>query len=163
MSNEGKTDHMEVERKFHLPEQPTWLGDHPSVAIAQGYLVIDDEVEVRLRAADRHRLLTVKRGHGESREEIEVQLSAEQFDALWPLTDSLRLRKRRFRVPVDGLTAEVDVFEGELVGLVLGEVEFDSTGTADRFEAPPWLGEEVTGDDRYANQTLARSGLPQGM
>ncbi len=162
MSKEGKSDQLEVERKFLLPEPPPWLGDHPSIAIAQGYIVIDDEVEVRLRAADQHRMLTVKRGHGESREEIEVQLSAEQFDALWPLTESLRLRKRRFRVPVDGLTAEVDVFEGELEGLVTGEVEFESIGAAERFEAPPWLGQEVTGDERYANQTPRPVGPPGG-
>lgn len=161
MSNEGKSDGLEVERKFVLPGSPPWLGDHPSTAIAQGYVAIADDVEVRLRAADRHRMLTVKRGHGESREEIEVQLSAEQFDALWPLTEPLRLSKRRYRVPVDGLTVEVDVFEAELEGLVLAEVEFDSEDDAGRFEAPSWLGEEVTGDQRYANQSLARSGLPE--
>jgi adenylate cyclase len=151
---------LEVERKFLLPEAPGWLGDHPSTEVEQGYLVIADAVEVRLRAADGHRLLTVKRGHGEVREEVEIQLSAEQFDALWPLTEGQRISKRRHVVPLGGLKAEVDVYGGGLEGLVVAEIEFPSQEEADRFQTPDWLAEEVTGDDRYANQTLATEGAP---
>jgi adenylate cyclase len=154
---------LEVERKFRLPGPPPGLGENPRTAIAQGYLVVGEEVEVRLRAADDHRLLTVKRGHGEVREEVEVQVSAEQFDALWPLTESCRLEKTRFVVPLDELKVEVDVFEGVLDGLVLAEIEFSSKEDSRRFQPPDWLGEEVTGDDRYANQELARSGIPDRM
>jgi adenylate cyclase len=53
------------------------------------------------------------------------------------------------------------VFEGELAGMVTGEVEFDSEAASDAFEPPDWLGAEVTGDDRYANATLAIHGLPE--
>jgi adenylate cyclase len=63
-------------------------------------------------------------------------------------------------VPYDGHTIEVDVFEGDLGELVIGEVEFDSEPASDEFEAPEWLGEEVTGDPRYANETLAVEGAP---
>jgi adenylate cyclase len=154
---------LEVERKFRLTEPPEGLGEHPHDSIAQGYLVIADDVEVRLRAADGHRLLTVKRGHGEVREEVELQLSAEQFDALWPLTEGLRLEKKRHRVPLGELTVEVDVFEGDLAGLALAEVEFSSEQESQGFDPPDWLGEEVTGDDRYANQTLAKSGSREVM
>jgi adenylate cyclase len=151
---------LEVERKFLLPEAPGWLGDHPATEVEQGYLVIAGELEVRLRAADGHRLLTVKRGHGEVREEVEIQLSAEQFDALWPLTEGQRISKRRHVVPIDGLKAEVDVYGARLEGLVVAEIEFSSQEQAEGFQAPDWLGEEVTGDDRYANQSLATAGAP---
>jgi adenylate cyclase len=154
---------LEVERKFRLAEAPEWLGEHPRDSIAQGYVAVTEEVEVRLRAADGHRLLTIKRGHGEVREEVEVQLSAEQFDALWPLTEGLRIEKKRYRVPLGELTAEVDLFEGDLEGLALAEIEFRSERESDGFEPPAWLATEVTGDARYANQTLARSGMPEGM
>jgi adenylate cyclase len=53
------------------------------------------------------------------------------------------------------------VFEGELAAMVTGEVEFDSEAASDAFEPPDWLGAEVTGDDRYANATLAIHGLPE--
>lgn len=150
----------EVERKFLLAEPPEWLREHPSTQIEQGYVAITDEVEVRLRRAGEDRFLTVKRGHGEVREEVEVALEGGQFDTLWPLTESQRLEKIRYLVPVGDLTAEVDAFGGGLDGLALAEIEFPSEAESGRFEPPGWLGEEVTGDDRYANQSLATSGAP---
>ena len=150
---------MEIERKFRLAEAPPWLGDCPADEIAQGYLCVAEESEVRLRRKGSDRRLTVKRGRGESREEIEIELSVEQFDALWPATDGRRLSKRRHLVALDdGLNAEVDVYAGKLEGLVVGEVEFDSEERDRGFQPPAWLGEEVTGDLRYANQSLAIEG-----
>lgn len=151
----------EIERKFLLPEAPARLSESETDRIEQGYLAIEEEIEIRLRRAGEERLLTAKRGHGEVREEIEIALDREQFDALWPLTESRRLAKTRHLIPIDdGLTAEVDVFEGELEGLVIGEIEFDSEELSRDFEPPAWIGVEVTGDDRYAGQTLARHGHP---
>lgn len=140
---------VEIERKFLLPEVPAWPSNAKVVRIEQGYLVIEEEVEVRLRRTEEKYLLTAKRGHGEVREEIEISLDREQFDALWPLTESRRLTKTRHLIPIDdGLTAEVDVFEGELEGLVIGEIEFDSEEQSGNFELPAWLGDEITGDQR---------------
>src|SRR4051812_48208054 len=107
----------EIERKFLLDEAPPWLGEHPSEAIRQGYLAIGDDAEVRLRMRNREPLLTVKRGSGRVREEIEVDIGGEQFDRLWPLTEGRRVTKRRHRVDLGGLTAEVDVYSGSLEGL----------------------------------------------
>jgi adenylate cyclase len=150
----------EIERKFLLDEPPGWLQDFPSTRISQGYLAIGEEAEVRLRSTEERRLLAVKRGHGEMREEVEVDLGTGQFDSLWPLTEGGRLRKTRYLVPIaDGLDAEVDVFEGGLEGLVTAEVEFDDEARSRAFEPPAWLGVEITGDGRYANQTLAVDGL----
>jgi CYTH domain-containing protein len=61
----------------------------------------------------------------------------------------------------DGLTAEVDVYEGALAGLITAEVEFSSEEASSAFAPPGWLGREVTGDKRYANRALAVDGLPQ--
>jgi CYTH domain-containing protein/CHAD domain-containing protein len=151
----------EIERKFLLSVVPDWLREFPAKRIEQGYLAITDDVEVRLRKAGEDRLLTVKRGAGEVREELEVELEPDQFEPLWPLTESRRLAKVRHLVPVGGgLEAEVDVFDAALAGLVVAEVEFGSERQALDFEPPPWLGEEVTGDDRYAGRRLAVGGPP---
>jgi adenylate cyclase len=151
----------EIERKFLVSEPPSWLADCPSEEIEQGYLAIaEDGDEVRLRRRGDASLLTVKRGHGERREEEEVEIGDEQFEALWPLTDGRRLRKRRHRVEDPAATIEVDVYDDALAGLVTAEVEFPSEELADRFSPPRWLDEELTGDDRYANQRLAVEGRP---
>jgi len=153
---------LEIERKWLLAGAPAWLTDRRSKRVRQGYLAITEQVELRVRAVEDERLLTVKHGHGEVRREVEVALEASQFDALWPLTESARVVKRRHLVPLEGqaLTDEVDVYEGDLEGLVVAEIEFGSEADADGFEAPAWLDREITGDPRYENQSLALNGLP---
>ncbi len=149
----------EIERKFLVAEMPR--AEQGSTAIEQGYLALDERGEVRLRRADDALLLTAKTGHGEVREEVEVPLERGAFESLWPLTAGRRLRKVRHRVPLgDGLCAELDVYEGALAGLRTAEVEFRSREEAERFTPPAWLGAELTGDDRYANQRLATAGPP---
>ena len=115
-----------------------------------------------MRRIDDERLITAKKGSGEIREEIEVPLEAGAFDRLWKLTESRRIAKRRFQVPLeDGHCAEVDVYAGDLEGLVVAEVEFSSEEEGDGFRAPDWFGRELTGDHRYANQVLAIHGRPK--
>ena len=117
----------EIERKFLLPEPPQLLHKHAARDLVQGYLAIAEDVEVRLRRSGEDRLLTVKRGKGETREEVEIELVPSQFEQLWGLTESARVTKRRFEVPLEqGRCAEVDVYAGELAGLVVAEVEFPS-------------------------------------
>jgi CYTH domain-containing protein/CHAD domain-containing protein len=146
----------EIERKFLVSAAPDWLADHPSTRIEQGYLAIDTEAEVRLRRAGADLTLTVKRGSGEVREEVEISLGPGQFNELWLLTDGRRLAKTRYVVPLgDQLRAEVDVYAGSLAGLVTAEVEFESGERSRSFRARKWMGEEVTGDGRFSNQNLA--------
>ena len=150
---------VEVERKF-LVQHPPELEGTESDEIEQGYLAVGADGEVRLRRKADHRLLTAKRGSGLSREEAEVELDREDFDDLWPLTERRRLHKRRHVIPHGDLKIEVDVYEGDLEGLVVAEIEFGSEEEARGFEPPGWIGEEVTGDVRYLNETLATRGRP---
>jgi adenylate cyclase len=157
-------DAVEIERKFVLDGVPEWLDEHPSVAIRQGYLaIVEGESEVRVREKDPDTVLTVKLGAGKVRREAEVELERGQFEALWPLTEGRRVSKRRHVVPHDDLTIEVDVFSGPLRGLVVAEVEFESEEASAAFDPPSWLGAEVTGDGRYANESLATRGAPNGV
>ncbi len=152
---------MEVERKFLLSESPSLEG-RESTPIEQGYLAVGEDGEVRLRRAGEQLLLTVKRGAGLSRAEQEVELAPEQFDALWPLTEGRRLTKRRHLIPHEGVEVELDVYEGDLAGLVLAEVEFQDEEQARAFKPPEWLGEDVTEHPGYKNESLAEHGLPGG-
>jgi adenylate cyclase len=49
---------------------------------------------------------------------------------------------------------EVDVFEGENAGLVIAEIELEHEQQA--FARPPWVGREVTHEERYSNSRLAQ-------
>jgi adenylate cyclase len=152
----------EIERKFLLSGPPQWLGDCDSQRIEQGYLALEPDREVRLRRIDSDRsVLTVKRGHGERRLEEEVELEAGQIERLWALTEGRRVSKRRHLAPRPEGTYEIDVYEGELAGLVVAELEFDSERRSAAFEPPDWLGRELTGDGRYENRSLATRGRPE--
>ncbi len=151
---------MEIERKFLLSAPPAGL--EPGRVLDQGYLVIGgDGSEARLRREPGRLSLTVKHGRGLARGEYEVELSAAQFEALWPATAGRRLEKTRSRFSLpDGLVAEVDVYAGALAGLSVVEVEFASEPQAAGFVPPAWFGAEVTDDDRYKNRRLATEGMP---
>jgi adenylate cyclase len=153
---------MEVERKFLLAGRPDGLERHPAQRLEQGYLAIDPAgAEVRVRRKDDKTLMTVKSGIGLVRAEEEFAVDAERFERLWPLTEGRQVVKTRYLVPLsDGLTAEVDDYEGALAGLLTAEVEFADEAAALAFEPPEWLGREVTDDSRYANRTLAVHGIP---
>jgi CYTH domain-containing protein len=152
----------EIERKFLLDALPDDIDDLPSTRIRQGYLAITDEVEVRVRARSDDRLLTVKGGSGKVRNETTVALSAEQFDELWELTRNRRIVKRRTVIPKGEVEIEIDVFEGDLDGLLIAEVEFESADASTAFDPPAWFGREITDDATYRNAALASGEVPPG-
>jgi CYTH domain-containing protein len=116
---------------------------------------------VRVRSEDGIYTLTIKSGTGLRRTEIERELTAAEFDALWEVATDLRIQKRRHRIELGrGALAELDLFDGELAGHRLVEVEFDDELAAGAFVAPEWFGREVTADGRYTNAALARDGWP---
>jgi adenylate cyclase len=146
----------EIERKFLVPTAPDWLAGCDVENIEQGYLAVEgDAAEVRIRRSNGSAWLTVKRGVGLERDEVEVGLDRDQSEALWPLTAGRRISKDRYRVPSVEGEIQVDVYAGALEGLVVAEVEFDEEAEPEDFDVPAWLGEEVTGDSRYANKNLA--------
>ena len=148
--------HREIERKFLVRELPGGLTSYRHASISQGYLVsLYDGLQVRLRESGDKYSLTYKRGVGNVREEREIELSSEQFDALWPATEGKRLVKTRYEIPLGDRIVEIDVYHEKHEGLVVAEVEFDEEETAKNFQPPAWLGDDVTGDPRYSNQLLA--------
>lgn len=156
---------VEVERKWLIAgvdSLPAEVLAAPAAEIEQGYLTVGaDGSETRVRRKAGHCTLTVKSGRGLVRNEAEVRLTAEQFEVLWPATEQARVQKQRRAVPGEGgLTIEVDVYSGQLDGLVVAEVEFADPWGAESFVAPYWFGLEVTADDAYKNRSLALHGRP---
>ena len=152
MSDENR----EIERKFLVRKLPGGLTSYPHGTISQGYLVsLDDGLQVRLRKSGEKYSLAYKCGTGNVREEREIELTAGQFNALWPATEGKRLFKTRYEIPLGDRVVEIDVYHERHEGLVVAEVEFDEEDAAKNFRPPEWLGDDVTGDPRYSNQLLA--------
>lgn len=149
----------EIERKFLVKKIPLNLEESPHKEILQGYLSIGENGdEVRLRKSGKEYFITSKQGKGLKRKQPETTLNAKQFSALWPGTEGQRIRKTRYLI--DGL--ELDIYHDQLKGLATVEREFDSEEESTKFRPLPWLGEEVTYDERYKNKNLVRFGIPEG-
>jgi adenylate cyclase len=146
----------EIERKFLVKRFPPNLKKYPHDIVEQGYLATGrGGLQVRLRKKGAVLSLTYKQGTRGQREEREIRLSPEQFNALWPATAGRRLTKVRYDVPWKKHTIEIDVYRGRHHGLVVAEVEFDDQKSAAEFERPDWLGRDVSGKQKYSNVALA--------
>ena len=155
MSAAKKSSTREIERKFLLKRLPPDLSKYPHHSITQGYLALGPGgLQVRLRKKGSIRTLAFKRGKG-VREEREIRLSVEQFDALWPATAGRRLSKVRYDVPWKEFIIEIDIYRGRHQGLVVAEVEFVDLKTCSAFKPPEWVGRDVTGKAKYSNVALA--------
>ena len=153
---------VEIERKFLVKSLPANFDNHGGKVIRQGYLIITDTgTELRVRQKQDRFYQTLKKGEGLSRTEIEIELTKNQFDRLWPHTEGRRVLKTRYIVPVGDFTAELDRFANQLSGLLLVEVEFDSVEAGSAFNPPDWFGTDVTEDERYKNKYLAEHGIPE--
>ncbi|PNU18585.1 adenylate cyclase [Geothermobacter hydrogeniphilus] len=147
---------LEIERKFLL-RNDTWKVGAEGVAYRQGYLSLDPQRTVRVRIAGDRAFLTIKGAtRGCARSEYEYPIPLQQARQM---LDELCLRpqieKTRYRVPHAGLIWEIDEFHGANEGLVLAEVELDRPDQP--VVLPDWVGEEVTGDERYYNACLSRT------
>lgn len=149
----------EIERKFKAGSVPAEIlaSADSSDSVDQGYLVLSEGAEARIRKKGDSYFLTVKKGSGLSRLESEIVITEGQFGELWPATDGSRVEKVRHNVRIgDGLVAEVDIFSGANEGLILIETEFQDERQAASFQPPPWFGVDVTGDPAYKNALLAK-------
>ncbi len=153
-------DKHEIERKFLLGTPPDDLQRYPCREIVQGYILTDGISEIRLRRMGAKHLMTMKMGKGLKRREMEFGLSRQLFERLWPLTEGKRLEKVRYEMEQIDRVWEVDVYQRELTGLLVVEVEFASEAEAESFLVPEWFDQEVTRDERYKNKNLALNGIP---
>ena len=83
-----------------------------------------------------------------------LYLDSGEFEALTALPGR-SLTKVRWAVDLDGQVASVDVFEGELLGLVMLEVDLKSAIRLTGFSPPAWAGPEVTHDEAFTGGALS--------
>ena len=153
---------MEIERKFVPVRVPENVDSLPQVKMVQGYLCTDPVV--RVRQENSAFVLTYKGAGLMAHEEYNLPLTEEAFLHLLEKCDGRIIRKTRYRMPVEGypsLTAELDIFSGELEGLVILEVEFPSVEEALSFTPPAWYGKDVTEDPAYHNSAISRGADPR--
>lgn len=148
---------MEIERKYLVKELPGDLSGYACKVIEQGYLCT--EPVVRIRRSNEKYILTYKGEGLLMREEYNLPLTQEAYEHLRDKADGILISKKRYLIPYQNYTIELDLFEGELAPLQLAEVEFDTKEEAENFIPPDWFGEDVTFSGKYQNSYLSRHGI----
>ena len=147
---------LEIERKFLVLSDAWQNSAIRHTKIRQAYLDSSAKVSVRVRIKDDgSATLTLKsRSSKLRRREFEYPIPTSDAEELVSLSGGRIVEKVRHIVPCGNLNWEIDVFSGNNLGLVTAEVELPDENH--QFELPPWIGSEVTGQDRYYNGTLAQ-------
>lgn len=152
----------EIERKFLVASDDWREKARMGKSFRQAIIFSEGNRTVRIRAIDRKRArLTIKIGiNGHlSRHEFEYDVPIKDAEELLALANGQAITKTRYEVKHARHVWEIDVYGGDLEGLVVAEVEM--TSEKESPELPGWLGREVTGDPRYSNQALAEGSLPE--
>ena len=147
---------IEIERKFLVLTDAYKNEAVTQKRIAQGYLSSHPERTVRVRTKGDQGYLTIKGKSNDSgtiRMEWEKEITLADAQQLLTLCEKGAIDKIRYEVKMGSHTFEVDEFFGDNEGLLIAEVELSDENEA--FEKPSWLGEEVTGDERYYNAYLS--------
>lgn len=144
----------EIERKFLVCDDSYREAASGAVEMSQAYLSTAIDATVRVRIAGDRGFLTVKgRNDGTVRDEWEYEVPADDARqmidrcAQSPVISKTRYRAGRW---------EIDEFHGCLEGLTVAEIELSDPD--EHVDLPPFIGKEVTGDPRYYNSSLAKTG-----
>ena len=109
---------MEIERKYLVLHLPGPLESYPCRILEQGYLNTSPVVRIR-RDNDRYEL-TYKSAGLMSRQEYNLPLDDKSYEHLLTKIDGRLIKKKRYMIPLSSaLTAELDIFEGDLAPLML--------------------------------------------
>lgn len=153
----------EIEKKFLVKNLPENLEQYEKNQIEQGYLNTIATPTLRIRKKNQEYILCykfkqkTKLNVASVSKEEELPLTREAYEHLKTKIDGRMIEKVRYLIPLEnGLTAEIDIFDGFLKGLKVVEVEFSSEEEASKFKAPDWFGKDVSLDSRYKNAQLCK-------
>ena len=81
-------------------------------------------------------------------------LNALEAEVLSSIFNSNEIRKNRYPFEFDGRNFSIDMFLGDLFGLVLAETSFETDEELDNFPAPPFALADVTNDPLFSGGRL---------
>ncbi len=146
---------IEIERKYTVSGD-AWRTGARRTRCRQGCLCVGPPVAVRVRIMGEAASVNVKRAT--------LSLTRDEFEYAIPVADAAAMLadmcvgypvdKTRHVLEYAGMRWEVDEFHGHNAGLIVAEIELASEDQ--EFEAPPWLGPEVSHDARYLNTHLTQ-------
>lgn len=138
----------EIELTYLVKELPAGIKSSPCKEILDIYIPTTAEhPTLRIRKTGEKCEITKKepiRGNDASHQlETTIPLAKREFEELSRL-EGKRARKIRYYYAENGINYEIDIFQDDLSGLVLVDIEFDSLKEKMNFTPPEWCLAEVT-------------------
>jgi CYTH domain-containing protein len=149
---------IELEKTFLARELPKGLKNCKSKEVIDIYFPKEAKhptIRVR-KSGDKYEMTKKERldpNDASMQKEHTILLSKEEFLALSKL-DGKKLSKVRYYYDYNGKVAEIDVFQGDLKGLVLIDFEFQTADEKNKFKMPDFCLADVTQDDFIAGGML---------
>lgn len=144
---------MIIEKKYLVREVPD-LRNTIYTQISEGYLSYDPEISIRKSDTECY---IIRKGIGTLKNsETKTKISGITYEILSDLIKGRTIKKVRTFIKADKKVAELDTYLGDLEGLAIVSVKFDSEQDFECFNSPTWFGEEITDDKRYQNSVLSK-------
>jgi CYTH domain-containing protein len=149
----------EFELTFLPKELPEGVFKSPSKEMLDIYLpAFSSHPTLRIRKSGSKHEITkkqpVKEGDASHQLETTISLTVEEFADLEKIAGK-RIYKTRYVYEEKGIMYEIDVFQKDLKGLVLVDVEFKNAEDKNTFKKPDWLLVEITQETFIAGGMLA--------
>lgn len=158
--NTQPSESLEIETAFLATRMPDGVAEVEPVPYTDIYLSDDSDLLTKMRLrqkGDKYELtkkVVIDPSDLSTQTEYNVPLTEREFKTFKQL-GGRALIKDRYNVIIDGRDAEVDVFKGDLAGLVLIEFEFSNAAERDAFTPSDSCGDDVTQEDFIAGAYLA--------
>lgn len=150
---------LELERTFLVKEILDGLEGYTSKKIVDLYVENGTpHADLRIRKnAEKYevtRKIPVEDGDHSKQIETTIVISEAEFESLASVR-ARKVEKTRYYYPYEGRMAEVDVFEGDLRGLVVADFEFADDAEKDSFTMPDFCLADITQEEFIAGGVLA--------
>jgi adenylate cyclase len=144
----------EIERKFLLKAGTSIPipDEFAKMKIKQAYIFTEMGKHLRVRIINKKAILCLKFTEDFIRDEFEYEIPLADAKVMYEKSD-LTIEKNRLSFDSDGVHYDVDSYVN---GFVFVEVEFESIKDMNNWVPPSWIGEEITGDEKYSNISLAK-------
>jgi CYTH domain-containing protein len=158
---ESKYARVERERRYLLADLPEGLTRaEPHLQITDNYIT-GTRLRLRKLRDPRTNKWTVKLGQKFAPDPEDLSrtiitnlyLNALEAETL-SVFNTNEIRKNRYRLEFEGREFGVDMFLGDLFGLVLAEVSFETDEELNRFPQPPFALADVTNDPVFSGGNL---------
>lgn len=160
---ESKYAHVERERRYLLQDLPEGLtrADH-HLQITDNYLT---GTRLRLRKVrdpqtNKWVVKFTQKFAPDSKDLSRTTITNTYLNAIEAETlaifDANEIRKNRYHFEFEGRQFSVDMFLGDLFGLVLAEVSFDNDADLDNFSPPPFAVADVTNNELFTGGRLSQ-------